>query len=588
MMWETVYWVLLVIALVVLGRGLLWDRAGFRGRPKRRCRKCWYDLTGVDGDVSREPVVCPECGKAHKTKRSMRKTRRGKRWVVAAFGLWMLAYGASVTPKVQKNGWGAAVPRVVLVMSLPFISEEPGSGLTTAIPFSVSTIKVSAFEKMILDEIEREWRFSLYNPLQIESDFGWVSARLAFLLARMESESALCDGTTAKGRAYQCLITSLMKSDRAYSFEEAWARSQNEIDIEIDRGFGADEPVYGRVRMSTLVRDIETVRFGDHIYSYQAKPNRSGFGFGSGFGPGPSGSTPQEKDQSIIESNRWASLWNVKDDSGYSSLESGEYHLGHGYVDANGRFGVSVMVHFGQLKRNDEGQIDRDAEPVALHHERVFESYQIDEARSIVRDSSQALKDWIENSFQARLCVEFNRKEQAWVPVIQLKPKATEAWSDGALVFGGYVRVLEVPNNGDEYPRNEYMQGKHVWWGWAERVPSTDEEYIEITDENGSPFRFEVHRNIRPDFTARNSISIGRIGQLSPNTYAVGRGINTSSKMVVVFEANLSNQLRFGGLWGDVVYDGTLEFDLPKWTRYEFEQYIVNGIAPRHAFPGRE
>jgi hypothetical protein len=487
---------------------------------------------------------------------------------------------------VQQSGWGAAVPRVVLVASLPFVSEEPGSGLTTAMPFSVTTIKVSAFEKMILREIERGRRSRPFNSQKVESDFGWVSARLAFLLARLESESNLCDGTTAKGTAYQCLITSLIKSDRAYSFEEEWARSQNEIDIEIDRDFGAEEPVYGRVRLNTLVRDVETVRFGDHLYNYQAKPNRSGFG--SGLGPGPGGSTPQEMDQSIIESNRWASLWNVKDDSGYSAFESGEYPLGHGYLDASGRFGVNVTVHFGQLRRNDEGHIDRDAEPVALHHERVFRSYQIDEARSIVRDSSRALKDWIESSFEARLCVEYNIKEQAWVPVVKLEPKTSEVWNGEALVFGGYVRVLEVPRNGDEYPRTEYMRGNHVWWGWAERVPLSDEEYIEITDENGSPFRVEVHRNLRPDFTARNSISIGRIGQLSPNTYAVGRGINTSSKMVVVFEANLSNQLRFGGLWGDVVYDGNLEFDLPKWTRYEFEQYIVNGIAPVHAFPGRE
>ena len=83
-------------------------------------------------------------------------------------------------------------------------------------------------------------------------------------------------------------------------------------------------------------------------------------------------------------------------------------------------------------------------------------------------------------------------------------------------------------------------------------------------------------------------MSIGRTGQLNANTYVVGRRIDKSSKMVVVFEAKLSNQLRFGGLWGDVVYDGNLEFDLPKWTRYEFEQYIVNGIAPTHAFPSRD
>jgi len=58
--------------------------------------------------------------------------------------------------------------------------------------------------------------------------------------------------------------------------------------------------------------------------------------------------------------------------------------------------------------------------------------------------------------------------------------------------------------------------------------------------------------------------------------------------MVVVLQANFSNQLRLGGLWGDIVYDGELEFELPNWTKRQFEQFIVNGIAPEHAFPGRE
>ncbi len=589
MMWEVIYWVLLVIAMGVLGRGLLWDRAGFRGRPKRRCRKCWYDLTGVDGDVSRYPVVCPECGKAHKSKRSMRKTRRGKRWVAAAVVLWGMAYAASVTPKVQKNGWGAAVPRVVLVASLPFLSEEPGSGLASSSFFPVTTIKISPIEKMIVGELEREYQLSLYNPQEIKNRFGWVSARLTFLLARFESKSDLCNGTTVKGAAYQCLITSLVKNDCAYAFEVEWARSQNEIDIQFDRGFGIDEPVYGRVRMNTLVRDIETVRFGDFstTYSVQANPNRSGFSTGNGL-RGAAGATPQERDQAVIASNRWAGLWNPKDDSGNSLFDSDVYPLGTGYADANGVYGVSVVFHFGRYARNDQGHIDRDADPVVLHHERMFAPYPVDNTRSIVRDSSQELKDWIERSFDARLRVEYNNRQQAWVPVIQLEPKTTEVWNGEALVFGGYVRVLEVPKNGDEYPRNEYMRGNHVWWGWAERKPSRDEEYIEMTDENGSPFRVEVHQRIQPDLRVSNAMSIGRTGQLSANTYVVGRRIDTSSKMVVVFEANISNQLRFGGLWGDVVYDGTLEFDLPKWTRYEFEQYIVNGIAPTHAFPSRD
>jgi hypothetical protein len=587
MMWDVFYWVLLVIALVVLGRGLLWDRAGFRGRSKRRCRKCWYDLTGVDGDVSREPVVCPECGKTHKTMRSMRKTRRGKRWVVAALGLWVLAYGARVTPNVQKHGWGAAVPRAVLVASLPFLSEEPGSGLTTKSWFPVTTVSISSFEAAILKEIEREWYAQRFNPQQVQSEYGWISTRLAFLLARIESKSDLCNGTTAKGTAYQCLLTSMVQNDRAYPFEVEWARSQNEIDIEFDRGFGIDEPVYGKVRLNTLIRDIEVVRFGDYSVSYslQARPNRSGFETGNGFGS--AGATPQERDRAIIESNRWAAIWNYKDDSGYGSFDSQTYPLGSGYIDANGVNSIQIMFQFGRHARNDQGQVDRDAEPVIVHHERVLEMYPIDNTRSIVRDSSPALRDWLERSFEARVCVEYNGKQQSWVPVIQIKPKTSEAWQGEQVVFGGYVQVLEVPTNGDEYPQNEYMQGGHVWWRWAAREPVQEETEVQIPHNGQSPFTVRVAQDTRPKLVSKNAMSIGRTGQLRPNTHVVGRRTDTSSKMVVVIKANISNQLRFGGLWGTIVYDGELVFDLPHWTRRDFEQFIVNGIAPEHAFPGR-
>lgn len=101
-------------------------------------------------------------------------------------------------------------------------------------------------------------------------------------------------------------------------------------------------------------------------------------------------------------------------------------------------------------------------------------------------------------------------------------------------------------------------------------------------------FQVQSRPDTRPVLDTQNAMSIGRTGQLRANTYVVGRKTTTSTKMVVVFQANLSNQLRFGGLWGDIVYDGELEFDLPRWTKRDFEQYIVNGIAPGHAFPGRE
>ena len=109
-----------------------------------------------------------------------------------------------------------------------------------------------------------------------------------------------------------------------------------------------------------------------------------------------------------------------------------------------------------------------------------------------------------------------------------------------------------------------------------------------MTDEDGSPFTVHVLQDTRPYLRSRNAMSMGRTGQLSPNTYVVGHTAKTSTKMVVRMQANLSTQMRLGGLWGDCVYTGELEFELPHWTKRQFDQYIVNAVAPEHAFPGRE
>lgn len=46
-------WLVMGGGVVLLGRALLWDRA----RGRRRCPKCWYDMSGVDS------LRCPECGR---------------------------------------------------------------------------------------------------------------------------------------------------------------------------------------------------------------------------------------------------------------------------------------------------------------------------------------------------------------------------------------------------------------------------------------------------------------------------------------------------------------------------------------------
>ena len=153
MIWSIFYWVLLVLAILVGLRALFWDRAGFRGRAELRCRKCWYDLTASPVGLRVDPIQCPECGKKHASRRAMRKTRRSKRWIMVALVLWMGAYGASVTPRVQKSGWGEAVPRVVLVASLPFLAEEQGTGLSAWMFFGSKDLGPRGYDKWVIDKI---------------------------------------------------------------------------------------------------------------------------------------------------------------------------------------------------------------------------------------------------------------------------------------------------------------------------------------------------------------------------------------------------------------------------------------------------
>ena len=111
-------WGLVAGGILLIAFALLWDRAGWRGRAALRCRKCWFDLTGapgVDAPSRDAPVVCAECGKAHRSRRQMRRTRR-HRWPVAlALVTWSGAYAASVWEEARRHGWVRAVPSWALV-----------------------------------------------------------------------------------------------------------------------------------------------------------------------------------------------------------------------------------------------------------------------------------------------------------------------------------------------------------------------------------------------------------------------------------------------------------------------------------------
>ena len=203
MIWTTLYWVFLGFAGLVALRALLWDRPGRRGRSMLRCRKCWYDLSKSEGleAVGRDhPVTCPECGRAHVSLLSMSRTRRHPRQLALAVVLLVLAYAAQATPKVQINGWAYAIPDVGLILTMPFLSEEPGSSMSFYDP-KYSTSKV---QESILDLVSSDHGT---GALRNARSYGWFDQRLLFFLAKRESTKVITDSSTTKGNAYKSILS---------------------------------------------------------------------------------------------------------------------------------------------------------------------------------------------------------------------------------------------------------------------------------------------------------------------------------------------------------------------------------------------
>jgi hypothetical protein len=98
-----------VLGAVVLLLALFRDRS----RGRRRCPKCWYDMTGVPG------LTCPECGKTPMRERKLLKTRRHWRLATLALLATTLGIATAFTPLYRERGWRGLVPTTVLLLFAP-------------------------------------------------------------------------------------------------------------------------------------------------------------------------------------------------------------------------------------------------------------------------------------------------------------------------------------------------------------------------------------------------------------------------------------------------------------------------------------
>ena len=105
------------IALIVGGIVVLWALLADRARGRKRCPKCWYDLS-----ASPEPR-CSECGFVARTERKLRKTRR--HWRGCLLGLFIIVLGVSGPAyRVYKNDWRNLVPTTALILWMPDLETE--------------------------------------------------------------------------------------------------------------------------------------------------------------------------------------------------------------------------------------------------------------------------------------------------------------------------------------------------------------------------------------------------------------------------------------------------------------------------------
>lgn len=104
---------LALAGIALLAWSLFWDRS----RGRKRCPRCWYDMSGSAG------LVCPECGRDARRTNRMYKTRRRRRWAVVAVVLLVGAYGTHLGAVVRRDGWWAASPRWMVIVAWPHLDD---------------------------------------------------------------------------------------------------------------------------------------------------------------------------------------------------------------------------------------------------------------------------------------------------------------------------------------------------------------------------------------------------------------------------------------------------------------------------------
>lgn len=124
-------WLFAAAGIVIL----LWALFGDRSRGRKRCPRCWYDMSGAapaPGDGGPPRFTCPECGRGIIGEQQLRRSRRRWRWAIVAALLLPGAWVAACVPAMRTSGWWAFAPRpllIVLVLKLDSVPRRASTGV---------------------------------------------------------------------------------------------------------------------------------------------------------------------------------------------------------------------------------------------------------------------------------------------------------------------------------------------------------------------------------------------------------------------------------------------------------------------------
>lgn len=472
------------------------------------------------------------------------------------------------------------MPRVLVVASFPFLSEAQGSGLDAFI------LRPAASNSNQLDRYVRSqvpgaggYIWTTYVDPKI-AEYGWFSRRLAFLLARIENPDVLTDGTTAKGSAFKGLLGGLVREEKCYAFESEWAEQIVTIDVQIQHSFGPGEHPIGWVRMRRLLVGSYRVSFENNGTQHR--------------GSSPSSMrtngwvsldmTLEEERSHWVERFLWDSVRPVDQANGDrrgATIPGATLAVGQDLGNGNAK--STISFRFYEYIGTDVQGLQNDSLWKAVFSTQMDVEYRLDANRVIANDSSPGLKADIERSFSARLAAEYKTQRQQWVPVIILEPIYGTSGFGRSVVFGGDLSLHAVNPREPDGRGVEYFRSlSENWWSWS------NETYSDIPAYRSASGKTEWKRfgQSRTSLRTKARFSHSLPGELNAYPSAVKNKNKLQTKIVLRMSCKyIGSSYDFGGLWGDEVYQGVLEFDIPNWTVEDIRQFIVNGIVPDHAMP---